>query len=1578
MSKGCTLRFRKARSNAKQRLVNAGAINQFNEILNENVLNKERALFKSYAMQEYNIDADLILNEDTFQSNKVIFNDSAFRAIDVLRGKAQEDAIDTNTAKYLSQSRERQRFSPSFDPGFLLLDEQQPIDVNQVQVKGLTRLVTLKESLLSKARKKLAELKPQIRDNKDNLSKYKELVNLQKKLTDYVEGNESEGITGLVSEIASLREIDTRVPELIAPYIEKELERLQELVKSNDTNLTSEAKEIIVFIKDMAEFSPVKIASHPLGHPLYHISELYNEQGDFLLNDSFTQPFKDWANRASEFERQLDAQNKVIFTNLINSNDKFKEFNEGKFIDYNELIMSGKGLKDISWIDMMVMDISAGIFSHNGIMPQVIKNVVENGLESQYAWAKQIQESIDEQIPEVEKELGRLGYTLAKFGLLGVKGVSYDLFQQEFVGTNQSTGNIVHKFSQKWFDDKSAIDNKFYGQLQLIKDAGEETTKAAKFAKIQRERNDWYNENTITINPALLSAVVNNSEFSSLSEYFNVNQTEIDEYEQMLKDNLGEDFFNKTVESQLARLRQYTTQKQIIIDNLLQKESVGNFTELSNKSKGLFNIWETENNPFTSASFREDGLPTRIGNVDYFPKFSNNEIVPLKSADNGNYYDKKYATVEANPILKKFYETVYNATSEMKERLPYNIQEQMLNTSIPFLEKTTLEILLDKDLNFFQAISLVFRKMIDAIKQIISINVQDQFNFATVNPNTGLPDYQVNDSFISQNSSKIKQLFEINKVEFLTLIDTSSIATLRDISKATAIPINQLTPRMLQAISKYLGKNVTSQELSTLYGNSIPIGRILYNNAQHQVAQEKSFDLPKVIKLYSHLTAQYAARQEMLPVVELMRDNYKNIAKQITNNVNKGIINHDTKYNQLDGIRTNAMKQFDNWLERVVLGNYGLKKHYGLFKRDLKMSDAEQTDFLTKALSRALVKISFDGKVYSTQEKKIATRIKDIKSKLDPEKDKKEIEEIEKVEKNLGRDVAASAVIDSILNFIRFKGLGFNVSSGITNFVEGQVSNGIIAASGQYFNPEFLHEVSPSEMIAGDLIKQRSPGSVPEKVAKATYLAKAMDILQDNTNELQKASAKSAFSSLKRFNPYYQISKGEQYNQIPLMVATLKDAKIKSIEGVESNVWDSLEAKYNPTSKSWSVELKSEFKTEENIASWEKYTGTDYLGWKSKTKNVIINTHGDFSETSGMMAKSTHAGQIFLMFKTWMPREFYKRFAVEQDDLAAGIKGFKGRWRSHTGVTGAVQFGVMGGFMLGPVGGILGGTVGMALGHLYGAKSNLSLLQELALVNKMLVRKFIGMPVNMIGSVVGKKRLIKTNIDNDFLDKMGNPEFTKQDFNNFRANLQDISVMLMWFAFLLLTKSMLWDDDDEQEDPRRMAHNLLANKFMQLASSGMAYANVTEMGQMIVPAAVNFSTQVGKSVDALSKALAGEDTLLTGSNAGESRSINQLKKTFLPGAFQSLGTAGFGPQMERQFVPSAFDSYFFGEEKKAKRNVQEMKVEYRKELKDQDYTDEQIEDMVREKFPRRKKDQTYVEQLEMFEDEEELEEDLDN
>jgi hypothetical protein len=507
-------------------------------------------------------------------------------------------------------------------------------------------------------------------------------------------------------------------------------------------------------------------------------------------------------------------------------------------------------------------------------------------------------------------------------------------------------------------------------------------------------------------------------------------------------------------------------------------------------------------------------------------------------------------------------------------------------------------------------------------------------------------------------------------------------------------------------------------------------------------------------------------------------------------------------------------------------------------------------------------------------------------------------------------------------------------------------------------------------MVYNDVAKSISEKNANSKVMKANLIMERYDLLKDASNELQKASAKTAFSNLSRLNPFYLLKKGEEYNQTPINIAILRDTKIKDENGNESNVWDALEAIYNTKYKQWELSLKKEFKTEENIKNWEQANGEDYFTFKSRATSAVIDIHGDFDPRSGMKIKSTQAGQIAIMFKTWLPRQFYNMFAEEEVRLTKG-KSFKGRFRSFTpasltqflAITAGMNFGLLGI----PVAGI---TVGLLSNKFLERNTGMNFFQELIFLNKIMARKLLGFPVNLVSKTVSGKKLIEDDYSS-FYKKITSKEFKEKDYDNYIANIHHLSLMLAMFGLYLLNKGINWDDDDDESDMRRRMCNFFSNTFLQFSSQLSAYVDPTESYKMISDMGIfRLLSNISKVIEDFDDFLNGEDIIPTGIHAGESAFTNQVKKTFIPGIFKSPFSLGFEKPSEEQYLKSPYDRYFWGEEKTSKKAIQRLKAEeklpLRTKLNQKDITEEiyEKESKKLDKKFKRTKGQSFKQKLE--------------
>ena len=418
-----------------------------------------------------------------------------------------------------------------------------------------------------------------------------------------------------------------------------------------------------------------------------------------------------------------------------------------------------------------------------------------------------------------------------------------------------------------------------------------------------------------------------------------------------------------------------------------------------------------------------------------------------------------------------------------------------------------------------------------------------------------------------------------------------------------------------------------------------------------------------------------------------------------------------------------------------------------------------------------------------------------------------------------------------------------------------------------------------------------------------------VDVLQDSANELQKSSDVSNFSqNMDKLNPLELNRRTEYLIQSPVFAAMLLEETITDANGQNpSSVWDAMDENGN---------LKAPYNTEKNIATWQNMNTMEFNNFKSRVASAINQAHGNYSNLRGMLAKSSAPGKAFLMFKSWLPNAIYSRFAVPQDNLLGGIKGYKGRFHSFTGPSASVYGTILGYGMGGP----MLSLAGFAASHVWRSKSaatmrkygqtqpttELNYIKELAFTTKMLAMKSIGMPIQRI---FGKELKFFKNNTPDFTSLV-NENFSVRDAKNMNANITELALALQKLAMMFIVAGFFWDDDDDEDDTRRKTYNVLMNRLDQLYQGISQYnVNLLALGESAVPVLIKQVEDVNKFVGSVQEYYNDNDIYTTGTYRGESKTNRAFSKAFLPGVFRDPLNLGFSSQFDQLFNKAGFHKY---------------------------------------------------------------------
>ena len=1317
---------------------------------------------------------------------------------------------------------------------------------------------------------------------------------------------------------------------------QQDLQRLQTLLESENVNDINEAKRIINFYKAMS-FNAKKITldNDPIkSHPIFFEEEIFDANGKMQLPQQTIDFFENLSKAFAGYETQLEQKQKTALENIINSHPTIKQL-YSEDLSYKHLTAPAG---DISWVDMMIMDPSKTI-SANNVIPQIMMDITQRVFAEKISKAKQFEEKHNKALVKAEKALKGMNKILAT---LGFSNPSFDMFFQKSMGRN--TGRLVNRYNQDFFDTRATIQADFKEQLRLIRASGlDEKAKNKLLKQAYQERQQWYRENVLVFDIRRLREV--REAFPDLADnYFD----EVDDnHRKELIENLGsEQAYKEEVAKQIKQIKKYFIWKESNREMALEENGVDTFEELSEDVQSDIMFNEAAKSPFTGTDYFYYG-DVQIGNKFVNSSMEYNISVPRRykpesvfqdksgryitvgKGESTGYYDKQFEQIEKNKDLYEYYQVVQEQMTTILNSFPTEVQEQLFSNSLPTVQKTFREILSDPNISLYKKLWNALVDFYDKVRGGFGITPQSSISFENEDVITGKTEPTVNAEFLNNNKSRINDLLTMELIKANNLLGMGKLKVRRN----GTIDVYKLPSTLIKLISEKTNIAPTYEALIAKYGERIPVGKILENSVMADIIQDSSTDLPKLIRYYNMMAAEYTARQELLPYMEMMKNHYTQIQKPKTNKQGIGVTNIFSQQGQTEGLRTRANTQMEDWFNRVILGNRDTKA-FGVI-------DSENVD--PKTLKEKIGNL-ISGRILSQKDKELNKKLNEMINDL---RDENEINKLLKIKANLGKQISASATFENLFNYIRYLGLGYNLSSGITNYMEGQIANMIIAASGDHFEPH--HYYRALNIVKGSLFKSVTGNTnmSTQGSRKLRVLVDRYNILQDSTNELQKASVKTSLDVLDKFTPMEINKRTEYLNQTPLMLSVMFDTEITGKNGQKSNPWDAMDM---------NGKLLPEFRTEENIKTWEEGQGDVFTSFKTKTSQAIGMAHGlGYDNLRGMMAKSSTMGKALMMFKTWVGSQLYTRFATERDDAELGVKGYKGRYRSHTKASLSIMGGIVGWGFGGP---LLGAAVGFATGHLIGkrtgVRSNLSTLGEYAFLGKAIARKMIGMPVNFIGSTFTGKQVMNEFVGYEKLikeGKLGEGKFTERDMKNMRALVTEMSLQIAWIAISLIAKNMFWDDDDEEDSPERIAHNLIVNRTLQVLASSNMYATPEIWTNLVGDQPIiRFFNDVTKFVGATQEWVEGNDVITRGVNAGDSKTANAFYKIALPSITRD-SYFGFSKQMEMQFEKTHYDDWFFDDTKKANKILEGQRAVLRAELEQQGIPDKQIDKILKKRFP---------------------------
>ena len=390
----------------------------------------------------------------------------------------------------------------------------------------------------------------------------------------------------------------------------------------------------------------------------------------------------------------------------------------------------------------------------------------------------------------------------------------------------------------------------------------------------------------------------------------------------------------------------------------------------------------------------------------------------------------------------------------------------------------------------------------------------------------------------------------------------------------------------------------------------------LYKEASEKVMKNTKVDMFMAINNLNMASLSYKYKNEVAPQVE--------IALQHLDNLASGQKNGKSIANDKDIANAKAMTRA--YVDNELYSEGAADESFKLPLRYMTKEKKERVKMLEKERNLMNGKLVQDPDDYDAE-----NRLEEINAQLD----------------KIGGDVTIASILDRVASLLRFSTMGWNMQSAITNLLQGQIANVIMASSGKYYS-------------YGSLM--RGMGKLATENTKYSNTVKNYALLGDVTYSMGTGNKFRKSSSVKEkaknlIDPYLGTKVTERANQGAVMIAIMLEMEMQEIndkgeivplmkDGEPVNMWDSLD-------ENGVLPDNLVYKGKQGTEAIAEAVGI--------IKEQIAAIHGDY--VNFKMAQDIPAGRLFMMFKVWFFDPFMIRFGTERQNYILD-KQSKGRYVS--------------------------------------------------------------------------------------------------------------------------------------------------------------------------------------------------------------------------------------------------------------------------------------------------------------------------
>ena len=1344
--------------------------------------------------------------------------------------------------------------------------------------------------------------------------------------------------------------------DILKQFFDKDFELINDLLLNPTLENIFLAKDLFEYIKNVSD------------NRISNINNLlFKPSPNTKLEEPVNDLIKELNSKINFQEKEIELAVDKVFLDLLEKNEtNLSKLYPGKSLEEikNTLL---ENLQDIGWLEATFFTQGEQIASGNNLLEQLIRVEYEKEVLRQSSHAQKQIQKIDALIPEVEKELDKLGRKkVSKLGSFYYSGYDYRfLYQKDEDGNYKSS--LIGKYSYRWQKFISKLNSEHNKEIFLAR----QNKDWARVEKLLTDKFYDLADKAEFVNFSLLHDIFIDSKYDSFKRGTDI---EANKYKEDLIAKIGKEEYDNIIETQRNHLDHYIDEVNLLTEYKMLQEGVSSYNDLSDSAKTSIEISTKRLNPLEfidsylagKKGMIEFSIGTQMNEKPSFLKY--NTYIPRIQTSlglNTEFYDKDFSMIENNDTLLEFWKTMRQSVHLINENL-IDSNLKLNANSLLLMKKKFAEETLTKDTKSILKDGL--GRMLN-VKQFIKNVISDKESVFNSQKEVVLP------TEIKSFESEVNKEFSILKTEIANVIGQQA-------ADNTKIVFDALELDQQKKISELLGFSNTQDFIDDMNKNIFKIYQLKVYS-ERKVMSQQTLDIPMMIKAFLELSAEHKARTNSQNEINIYREKSSNILNE-----------RNSMFSEADTQRKRELARQKFFYNKVVL-NKNQKDHSGnLTKALVKIAKAPHFD------SKLVGKIFF--KNFTAEEKKLydttTKRLDAIESEMvgaSPSVVKSLVEERNELEARLrilGKDYLFSALFDNAINKLSVQvGLGYNFLANIRNRIQGMTA--LLSRDGEFWAKGNIYPVN--HFVGLNKLRFINP-SYKEEWDKAVLFIKQLNLVQDMTNELQRAESKIKQKG-RIFSPMYGTEIVEYYNQVPGILAMAMDIEITDKNGQKHPFFDgSSFIAYDNIDGN--LQLKEEFRTPENIQHFEQMDSEDIINWKLNIKDMINSLHGDYSKTGVTQIKGSIYTRPFMIFKTWLPKYFHSRYRIEQKNIRTGeietgylVSTFLNK---KTSVAGGLMLGVTG--ILGILStspaiialplfaGIAG--AGIAKYHLYKKNSNgpiidntepILIAQQVMYVMKMLrPDKLLEVPIN---SIVGKEFIKPVEFKPEH-------QLTLQEQKDVRLMMRNLQNTIIIMLVKLAIQAMLADNEDDEpkgepgtlqrkryeEQQKRREEMKSTHNFVENLVTGMLHETSLAVEPKSLISTMGSKNGLEGPLDKLLKSSVllarygyGEDEITRGERAGQSKLGNSLRKTFLPSLFRDLGhdtwRGGFENSMEKEWITNEmidgiFDSDYKSDMKKAKKQREVEKLHFLEEYEERKGIDiDDLTDYQKERLEKRAK-----------------------